>query len=314
MKKISIIIPIYFNEENIPVTYRALLAEVSKFKEKYNYEFIFVDDGSQDKSFEELCKIHRQNPDCIKIVKLTRNFGQVSAIQAGFKFASGEAIIVISADLQDPPELIHKFIYEWNQGYSIVLAARVGRKDDLLSKLYSKIFYTLMKKYSLSALPTGGFDYFLISRKVRNLILSMREKNSFIQGQILWTGFPTKIIPYQRLERKIGRSRWTTGKKIKYFIDGFVTFSYFPIRFISCFGISVSLLGFLYAGLILILKIIKKIPVEGWTPLMVVILIIGGIQMLSLGIIGEYLWRAYEETRKRPSFIVEKVIEEKESI
>lgn len=310
MKKISIVIPVYFNEKNIPITYSALINEIDKLRDEYDYEIIFVDDGSEDQSFDELVKVYEQNSEHVRIIKLSRNFGQIAAIQAGFELASGDAVVVISADLQDPPELIHKFIYEWSSnGYEIVLAVRNNREDGFLVKTFSKVFYSLMKKYALQSIPKGGFDYFLISKKVLGIIQRTNEKNSFLQGQILWTGFQPKLIPYTRRKRTIGESKWTLWKKVKYFIDGFMTYTYFPIRFISVSGIIISLLGFAYAALIFILKLTANIPIKGWAPIMIVVLVLSGIQMLMLGIIGEYLWRTYDETRKRPIFVVEKVIE-----
>jgi dolichol-phosphate mannosyltransferase len=310
MKKISVIIPVFYNEENIPHTYKALLAEMNKLEKDYKYEIIFVDDGSGDQSFQELLKVYEHNPENVKIIKLSRNFGQVAAIQAGFSLSSGDAIIVMSADLQDPPEMIHKFIYEWEiNKHEIVLAIRTDRDDSFLSQFFSKIFYSLIKKFALKNLPRGGFDYFLISKKILDIIIKMNEKNSFLQGQILWTGYNPKLIPYKRAKRELGISRWTTSKKIKYFIDGLMTFSYFPIRFISVSGIFISLFGFAYAILILILKLTKNIPIKGWAPLMIVILVLYGFQMLMLGMIGEYLWRNYDESRKRPIFIIDRIIE-----
>jgi len=310
MKKISVVIPVYCNEKNIPITYKALICEINKFRDEYDYEIIFVDDGSEDHSLDELIKVYGQNLDHVRIIKLSRNFGQVAAIQAGFEFVTGDAVVVISADLQDPPELVHKFIYEWSSnGHEIVLAVRSNREDDFLVKTLSRVFYSLMKKYALKSIPKGGFDYFLISKKVLNIILRIDEKNSFLQGQILWTGFQPKLILYTRRKREIGKSKWTLWKKVKYFIDGFMTYTYFPIRFISASGIIISLLGFAYAALIFILKLTVGMPIKGWAPIMIVILVLSGIQMLMLGIIGEYLWRNYDETRKRPIFVVEKVIE-----
>jgi dolichol-phosphate mannosyltransferase len=310
MKKISIIIPVFYNEENIPVTYKALLVEINKLKKEYNYEIIFVDDGSGDKSYQELLKVYENNPENVKVIKLSRNFGQVAAIQAGFSRSSGDAVIVMSADLQDPPEMMHEFLHEWSVNkYEIVLAVRTGRDDNFSSRLLSKIFYFFMKKFALKNIPQGGFDYFLISKNILNILVKIDEKNSFLQGQILWTGYNPKLIPYKRMKRELGTSRWTTSKKIKYFIDGLMTYSYFPIRFISISGIFISLFGFVYAILIFILKLTRNIPIKGWAPLMIVILILYGVQMLMLGMIGEYLWRNYDESRKRPLFIIEKIVE-----
>jgi dolichol-phosphate mannosyltransferase len=165
-----------------------------------------------------------------------------------------------------------------------------------------------MRRFAVRGIPPGGFDYFLISRKVLDIMVRMREKNTFIKVQVLWTGFEPKVIPYARRRRQVGRSRWTAGKKIKYFIDGFITYSYFPIRFISVTGIATALLGFLYAAAIFADKLLFNNPIKGWAPLMIVILVLSGLQMIMLGIIGEYLWRNYDEARRRPPFIIDRVI------
>ena len=308
-KTISIIVPVYQNEKNIPVTFDVLSSELKKLPSDFNYELIFVDDGSSDNSYRELLKLHDADPSHVKLVKLSRNFGQVAAVTAGFEVVEGDALIVLSADLQDPPELIHRFVREWDvNDKEIVIAARASRDDGFLPRLFSSIFYKFMRKYAVQSIPKGGFDYFLISRRVLNVIHQMREKNSFLQGQILWTGFSPEIIPYNRMKREIGFSQWNLGKRIKYFIDGFITYSYFPIRFISVCGIITAFSGFLYAVLILIMRLTANIPIKGWAPLMIVLLTVSGIQMIMLGIIGEYLWRNYDETRKRPIYVVETIV------
>jgi len=311
MKKISIVIPIYFNEGNIPVLAEALYAEIDKLRKDFLYEIIFIDDGSKDQSFSELMKLFDNDRENVKIIKFSRNFGQVAAVQAGFEAAEGDAVISMSADLQDPPALIQEFVRYWSEeGCQIVLGAREDREDGFFAKGLSVIFYSLMRKFAVRGIPPGGFDFFLISRKVLDIIVRMEEKNTFVQGQILWTGFEPKIISYLRRRREIGRSRWTYAKKIKYFIDGFMTYSYLPIRFISVTGIVTAFLGFLYAAVIFAAKLTVNNPIKGWAPLMIVILVLSGLQMTMLGIIGEYLWRNYDETRKRPIFIIDKIISE----
>jgi glycosyltransferase involved in cell wall biosynthesis len=269
---------------------------------------VFIDDGSGDRSYEVLLRLRAGAPERVRVVKLTRNFGQVAAILAGLREAAGDACVVMSADLQDPPELIVDMVRRWREGgHKIVLATRSARSDGRFAAWASRAFYRLMRRFAIPNMPEGGFDFFLLDRQVVDLMNRTEEKNTFLQGQILWTGFVPDVIPYQRRRREIGISRWTLSRKIKYFLDGFVTYTVAPIRMITVVGLVVSVLSFAYAFLILVLKLLWRIPVQGWAPLMITILGLAGVQLVMLGIIGEYLWRNYHETRKRPLFVVETV-------
>jgi dolichol-phosphate mannosyltransferase len=273
-----------------------------------SYEIIFIDDGSYDGSYEKLTQLKKKNPENIKIIKFTRNFGQVPAIIAGYQHANGECIINISADLQDPPILINDMMksYETEQ-YEIVICQRRTRDESFFRKWTSWFFYTMMKKLSFPDMPPGGFDFMMISRKVKESILSNKESNIFLQGQILWTGFSRKFIPYIREKRHSGSSKWSLSKKIKYLIDGVLGYSYLPLRFMSFLGFIISFLGFAYAVIIIVSKILGDIPIKGWAPLMIVFLILSGIQMLMLGVIGEYLWRTLDQVRDRPLYVIERM-------
>lgn len=304
----SIIIPVYFNAGSLTKTYQKLKSEVLNKKADKNYELIFIDDGSGDTSLQELIELKNKDPETIKIIKFTRNFGQVPAITAGYKLAEGRCIINISADLQDPPELILKMLdYHEKENYKIVVCTREAREESFFRRKTSSVFYHLMKKLSFKNMPQGGFDFLLIGKEVRDLIIKNYEANPFWQGQVLWTGYPVKFIPYKRQKREIGKSRWTFSKKMKYLIDGVLSYSYFPLRIMSITGAVISLLGFLYALFIVIMRIWGNVPFKGWAPIMILILILAGIQMLMLGIIGEYLWRTLDQTRKRPLFVIEKI-------
>lgn len=303
---LSIVIPVYFNEGNIPVTWRALSDAMDGIAPEMKWEVVFVDDGSRDASYERLLDVQREAPETVNVIKLTRNFGQVAAILAGMHHCKGDCCVVMSADLQDPVELILTMVARWEGGRrKIVLGTRESREDGLLARATSRIFYRLMRRFAIPNMPIGGFDFFLIDRHVIDIIKSSEEHNSFLQGQVLWTGFEPDILHYSRKKREIGRSRWTLAKKLKYFIDGFVSYSEAPIRFITILGLVVSILSFAYASLIVLLKLFWEIPIEGWAPIMVTILGLGGIQMIMLGVIGEYLWRNNHETRRRPMFITE---------
>lgn len=306
MSKLSIIIPVYYNELNLKPLYEKLNEDILNVN-KFEIELIFVDDGSGDNSYKKLLEL-RELDSRIKIIKLSKNFGSHTAILAGLNYATGDCATVISADLQDPPSIILEMFDKWENGNQVVLAVRKDREEPYLQKKISNTYYNLMKKFALKNMPEGGFDCFLIDRKVVDILKNMREKNSTLMGQILWCGFKTEIIYYIRKERKIGESKWTLSKKIKLFIDSFLAFSYVPIRAISTTGFIVAFLGFILAAILIINKIVNGVNIQGWTSLIVVVLILSGIQLITLGVIGEYLWRNFDETRRRPLFIVEKEI------
>jgi len=311
--RVSVVLPVYFNEDNIPVTWKALSEALEALPDAMPWEVVFVDDGSGDGSFERLCEVQAADPERVRVVKLTRNFGQTAAILAGFQAVRGDCCVVMSADLQDPPELIAEMVRRWRGGeQKIVLATRSQREDGWLASFTSRVFYRLMRRYAVPNMPEGGFDFFLLDRQVIDLVNSIEEKNTFLQGQILWTGFKPDLIPYTRRAREIGKSRWTLSKKIKYFVDGFVTYTVAPIRLISLVGLIVSLLSFGYAAGITIARILWGTPILGWAAIMVSVLALSGMQILVLGIVGEYLWRNYHETRRLPNFVVERTLESSE--
>ena len=282
--------------------------EVVAKMQHLTYEFVFIDDGSGDDSLKEILEVKAMNPDNVTALKLTRNFGQVAAFMAGYQMAKGRCIINISADLQDPPSLICDMLNaHFNDEFEIVICKRIAREETYFRRKTSKLFYNLMKKLSFKNMPEGGFDFVLISDKVRNIILSQRESNPFWQGQILWTGFPIKWIPYKRLDRTIGVSRWTFSKKFKYLLDGVLSYSYYPLRLMSSLGLITALAGFVYAFIVLVQYFMGGAPFAGWSPIMIVLLVVSGLQMIMLGIIGEYLWRTLDQTRNRGQFIIEQV-------
>jgi glycosyltransferase involved in cell wall biosynthesis len=303
---LSIIIPVYYNEQNIPFLFEKLSEEILS-NPNYDYELIFVDDGSGDNSYGELLKLQKQHSK-VKIIKLSRNFGSHTAILAGLTNATGDCATIISADLQDPPEIINRMFEKWMEGNKVVLAVREDREESYTQKLFSNTYYKLMKRYALPNMPEGGFDCFLIDRKIVDILKSMEEKNTTLMGQILWAGFKTEKIYYVRKEREIGKSRWTLAKKIKLFIDSFLAFSYAPIRFMSFIGVIMSLLSFISGAYLIVNKLVNGVNVQGWTSLMVLFLFVAGIQMIMLGIIGEYLWRNMDESRKRPVFIIDEKV------
>ena len=314
MEKLSIIIPVYQNELNLPHTYPAIKEELDRNNNIDNYELVFVDDGSTDNSFKELQKIYESDKKHITIIKFSRNFGQVAAWQAGLSNSSGDCMAVISADLQDPPSLISDMFMEWKNKNKIVIAARKHREDSYGSKITSKIFYGLMRRFSPLSVPIGGYDCFLIDKSIRDILLKMKERNAFLQGQILWTGYKPKIIYYNRRKRESGKTQWSIFKKVKYFIDGIFGYSFFPIRLITSAGMVLFLIGTFYSIGLIFQRIYFGTRMVGWTSIMILIVILSGFQMMMMGIIGEYLWRNFDETRKRPLYLIEQIKKSDNSI
>lgn len=306
LKTVSIVIPCYFNELNVSKTYEVLKQDVLDKRHDIQFEVIFVDDGSKDKTLLELKKVksldHR-----IRIVKLSRNFGEFRAILAGMTHATGDCVAVMSADLQDPPYLINDMIQAWEQGEKVVIAARSSRLEGKLKTFLAHTYYWVLRKLVIEDYPKFGFDFFLIDRQVSKILIDMKEKNSTIYVQVIWTGFQPKIIEYVRQDREDGQSMWSYWKRINLFIDTFIVFSYKPIRFISFLGILMSIVGFISALYFIIERIVLGVEVVGWTSLVVAVLVLAGVQLIMLGIIGEYIWRNLDETRKRPIYIVDEV-------
>ena len=312
MSLFSIVAPVYHNASSLADLLREMQAVADKNSDD-DFEFIFVDDGSADHSFTVLDTLAQSEPR-MRVIKLSRNFGSNPAVMAGLAQAKGDAVTAIAADLQDPPALIHDMIQLWRQGRKVVIAARRTREDPFLSALLADGFYKLFRRYALKTMPKRGFDFFLIDRQVCALINDIQENNAYLMGLILWLGFDPYVLHYDRRarEKKYGRSMWSLAKKFKYFVDSFVAFSYFPIRLASGLGILFSLLGLVYAIWVAFARLALGIEAEGWASLMIVVLIAAGVQMLILGIIGEYLWRSLDEIRRRPRFIIEKIIEYKQ--
>lgn len=307
MKTLSIIIPVYFNEPNIFPLYDQLKKDVLD-KIKYNYEIIFVDDGSKDNSVSKILDLQTKHPH-IKLVKLSRNFGSHPAILAGLSESKGDAACFISADLQDPPKIILEMLNKWESGADSVIAVRKDREESHLQKLLSNTYYRIMRKIALKNMPLGGFDCFLVDRKVINTIVRMNEKNTSLMGLILWSGYNISEIKYTRKARKLGKSQWTLSKKIKYFTDSIISFSFFPLRITTIIGIVFSIVSFVWMLVVLFTWIFGQIPVQGYTTLIIIILFSSGLILFSLGMVGEYLWRVLDSSRNRPTYIIDKIVE-----
>jgi glycosyltransferase involved in cell wall biosynthesis len=300
--KISFVVAVYHNEGAILKTYEKIQSVFASELHQYEYEIVFVDDGSKDGSLKEILNLREQDSR-VKAITFTRNFGQMAAMLAGFKEATGDAVINISADLQDPAELIPQMVEQWQGGAETVICYRTDRADTLAAKLFSRLAYGVLRM-SLPQIPPGGFDFVLMDRKVMDEFNAIDVRHRFFQGDLLWTGYRTSFIPYVRLKRTIGKSQYNFGKKLKNFLDAVLDASYLPIRFISLMGVITSFLGALYSATIVFSWLRGETPFQGWAPLMIAILLVGGMIMVMLGVIGEYVWRINEEVRKRPNYVV----------
>lgn len=303
MALISYVVPVYHNYGSIKRTWKVVSTLFRDRLPDHDYEIVFVDDGSKDDSYSEM----RETADLderVKLIRLTRNFGQVPAIIAGYSHATGDAVINMSADLQDPAELTVDMIRHWQAGSEIVVGYRENREDSFGAKLFSRFAYGALR-LSNKDLPAGGFDFVLMGRRALGAFLSYRGRNRFYQGDILWAGFKTTYLPYARKKREVGKSQYTFGKKLKLFFDFLLDGSYLPIRLMSVAGIVTALSGILYAAVIVLAWLLGMTPFSGWAPLMIALLLIGGMLMFMLGMIGEYVWRILDEVKAKPLFLID---------
>jgi glycosyltransferase involved in cell wall biosynthesis len=307
MAKLSIIIPCYFNAENIPQTTMTLLDLEKTFPEKTEFQYILVDDGSKDNTWSEMLKFKTKYPDKVTLVKLAGNVGSYNAILAGMEFAKGDVCTMLAADLQDPPELIPQMFDYWLKGIKLIICNRSDREEGLLQKLFSNSFHYLIRKLGNKNLPPGGFDLVMFDISLNNEVVRIKEKNTNTLFLLPWLGYEYVTIPYVRRKREVGVSRWTFSKKVKLFIDSFVSFSFFPLRLISVSGLLLGLASLIYLFILLILKLQGKITIEGWSMMMAVILLTASFQMVALGVLGEYIWRILDQVRNRPIYVVEEL-------
>jgi len=302
---LTVVIPIYNEEENITQLINRLNTFLSEIQTNTAAEVIFVDDHSTDNS-SELLKNACLKYNHLITIRLSRNSGSHTAILAGLSIAKGDCAVFLAGDLQDPPELINEMLTKWYEGNHIVWAVRGKREGiSIFEKLFSKLFYFLFNKLSSVKQPPTGADFALLDRKVYTNLLKSAGSKPSLGGLIAWLGYKSTTIEYIKEARKYGKSKWTLTKKINAFIDAFVSFSYIPLRLMSILGTIIAIVGFLYAILVIFIKLFSVTQIPGWTSLMIVVLIMGGVQMLMIGVLGEYLWRNLEESRKRPLFFIE---------
>ncbi len=304
MSKISIIIPVYWNEDTLELLYDDLKEKVLGQLE--DYELVFVDDGSGDNSWEIINKIKNRD-DRVICVKLSRNFGEHSALLAGLSVCTGDCAVTKQADLQEDSEIILEMYDSWKKGNKVVLAVREERDDSFATKFFAGLYYKLMQKFANKNMPSGGCDCYLLDRQVIEVLLKLDEKNSSLTLQVLWVGFKTDKIYFHRREREIGKGRWTFAKKFKLVLDSMISFSYVPIRMMWIIGILFFVFSVIMGIEVFIEWFTVGTPVAGWPSLMCVVLCSSGLILLMLGMLGEYIWRTFDAARKRPPFIIDEV-------
>ncbi|MBE6973761.1 MAG: glycosyltransferase family 2 protein [Ruminococcaceae bacterium] len=303
MEKISLIVPCYNEEEVLPLFYQEV-TRVADLMEEYEFEFLFVDDGSRDGTMKVVKDLAGQDKR-VKYVSFSRNFGKEAAMYAGFTHASGDYVAVMDADLQDPPALLPEMMAVIkNEGYDSVATRRVTRKGEPpIRSFFARCFYKLMRRISKTEMVDGARDYRLMTRQFVNSLLELGEYNRFSKGLYGWVGYKTKWLEYENVERAAGETKWSFWKLLLYSIEGIVAFSAAPLAIAAVSGIICCVLAFLFIVFIVVRTLMFGDPVAGWPSLVCIILLIGGLQLLSIGILGEYLAKTYLEVKNRPIFI-----------
>ena len=303
MEKISLIVPCYNEEEVLPLFYQEV-TRVAGLMGEYDFEFLFVDDGSRDGTMN-VVKGFAQSDKRIKYVSFSRNFGKEAAMYAGFSHASGDYVAVMDADLQDPPALLPEMMDAIkSEGYDSVATRRVTRKGEPpIRSFFARCFYKLMRRISKTEMVDGARDYRLMTRQFVDSLLEMGEYNRFSKGLYGWVGYKTKWLEYENVERAAGETKWSFWKLLRYSIEGIVAFSAAPLAIAAVTGITCFVLAFLFILFIIVRTLMFGDPVAGWPSLVCIILLVGGIQLLSIGILGEYLSKTYLEVKNRPIFI-----------
>ena len=307
---ITLIAPVYNEIEMVDLFYQTVVKILDA--QDVRYEILYVNDGSSDATLELLTKQSIVDSR-VRIIDLSRNFGKEAALTAGIDRAKGDALVLLDVDLQDPPELIGKFLEYWHEGYDVVYGLRNNRDSDgMIKKLTAGVFYRIFNRFSTTKMPENAGDFRLIDRKVADVLKQLPERNRFMKGLFAWAGFNSIGVPYKRPERAAGETKWNYWKLWNFALDGIVGFSTIPLRVWTYFGMIVSLISFIYGSFIVIRTMIYGIDLPGYASLMVVVLFLGGIQLLSIGIIGEYIGRIMVESKQRPVYIINTEIQEGE--
>jgi glycosyltransferase involved in cell wall biosynthesis len=300
--ELSVVIPLYNEELNIDCLFERLESVLNRLN--MSYEIVGVNDGSKDNTLGRLVEHHRRNP-AIKVVGLSRNFGKEIALTAGIDYTSGKAVVPIDADLQDPPELIEELVAKWREGYDVVCATRLSRQgESWLKRFTANAFYRVIERMSPVPIPRNTGDFRLLDRRVVEALKTLPERTRFMKGLFAWVGFKQTSIFFERPQRYKGTTKWNYWRLWNFALDGITSFSFLPLKVWSYMGLIVSAISLIYALYLVIRTFIFGIDVPGYASLMVAVLFMGGVQLISLGVIGEYLGRVYQDVKGRPLYLV----------
>ena len=300
-KRISVVIPICNEQAALPELHGRLTATLREIG--HNYEVIYVDDASSDNSIPILVKMSLEDSH-VRVISFSRNFGHQAAISAGIQHASGDGVIVMDGDLQDPPEVLPQLTEKWAEGYEVVYGIRTQRKEDVFKRAAYALFYRLLRRISYLDIPLDTGDFCIMDRSVADILRVMPERNRFVRGLRTWAGYRQIGIEYERAKRSTGKPKYNLAKLLKLAYDGLITFSYFPLQLSTKLGFLFSFLAMAFAALIIFLKVTLGFTPQGWASTIVVILFISGLQFFILGIFGEYIARIFEEVKGRPQYII----------
>src|SRR5580700_865581 len=307
---LSVVVPLYNEAGNVVRLLERVGAVLERLAVAYDYEIVLVNDGSTDRTLAAIRDEMRRRPNIV-LVNLSRNFGHQLAATAGIEIARGDAIVLMDGDLQDPPEIIEAFVHKWREGYDVVYAVRRTRQGESRFKLLTaRVFYRIIKRLTNVAIPLDTGDFRLMSRRVVEALRRSPERHRFLRGMVSWVGFNQIAIAYDRDVRHAGTTKYPLPKMIRFAMDGITSFSDIPLRFASYFGFTVSAIAFLYALVVIGFKLFSLKPpayTPGWASTIVAVLFLGGVQLMSLGILGEYLGRVYDEVKGRPLYLISEI-------
>ncbi len=309
MKLLSVIVPCYNEEENVPYFYEEFIKNEPFFKEKeIDWELLYVDDGSKDKTASEVKKLHEKD-ERVHLFSFSRNFGKEAAMYAGLEKSKGDYVVIMDVDLQDPPSLLPEMFSYIEQGYDSVATRRVSRKGEPpIRSFFARMFYRMMKRISKTEMMDGARDYRLMTRQMVDAILEMKEYNRFTKGIFGWVGFNTKWIEFENVERVKGETKWNFWKLLLYSIEGITAFSTAPLSFAAVMGVLFCIFAFILIIFIVVRTLVFGDPVSGWPSLVCIISLVSGVQLFCLGIVGQYLAKTYMEVKRRPIYLLKEEI------